>query len=161
MTRVWASFDNNVYDFTDYVYTQTFQQDASSEYDFLNDDIINIFKERAGQDVTGPLNQVLAGLDEDTVQSNLNCMNNAFKVGEVDFRKSPRCLVQNYMLLAFSSIVIATIAAKCKCHVIHIEQSDDYYPLFNLYSLSCFATDIQAITGNAGQICHLSSSLLY
>lgn len=36
-----------------------------------------------------------------------------FYMGETDFRKTPRCQVQNTLLLVFSSLLIATIAAKC------------------------------------------------
>lgn len=83
-------------------------------YQFLDTDITDIFEQQAGQDITDPLNAVLAKKDEATVQRNMACLNNAFMVGETDFRKSARCQVQNYLLLAFSSVILATIASKCE-----------------------------------------------
>ena len=83
-------------------------------YNFLDPDIVSVFQEQAGQDITNSLNAVLAKKDELTVQRNMACLRNAFYLGETDFRKTARCQVQNYMLLAFSSIILATIALKCK-----------------------------------------------
>lgn len=59
------------------------------------------------------MNKIFAGMSSENVTSHLNCLNTAFYVGQLDFRDSARCLVQNYLLLAFSVIIITTIAAKC------------------------------------------------
>ena len=60
------------------------------------------------------MDQALEGMSGDAQQQTLECLNNAFYVGETDYRKSARCTVQNYLLLAFSIILITTIASKCK-----------------------------------------------
>ena len=95
--------------------TATLNQGATNSYQFLNTDIVNIFKQQAGQDITQSLNKVLAGLDSGTVSANMNCIKNAFYLGGTDFRKTPRCQVQNYMLLVFTSIICASIVLKCEC----------------------------------------------
>lgn len=87
---------------------------GSNMYQFLDTDITDVFQQQAGQDITNSLNAVLAKKDQATVESNMACLGNAFLVAETDFRKSARCQVQNYLLLAFSSIILATIASKCE-----------------------------------------------
>lgn len=90
----------------------TFQGDQ--EYSFLNSSITDIFKQQPGQDISSQLDAVIAQMDPNTAQLNTACLKNNFFVGEVDFRKTPRCQVQNYLLLAFSSLIFVTIGAKCK-----------------------------------------------
>jgi chitin synthase len=64
------------------------------------------------------MNNLLAAMPSANQTSTMNCLNNAFFVGDVDFRLTARCLVQNYLLLAFSIILITTIAAKCQFMVV-------------------------------------------
>lgn len=98
---------------TDYIYTLKQQSDATSIYSFLDSDIVDVFKQQAGQDITKDLNAVLSGKDADTVGKNIQCLKDAFSWGSVDFRKSPRCQVQNYLLLIFSGILMASMLLKC------------------------------------------------
>lgn len=90
------------------------QQDATSKYAFLDEDIVSVFKSQAGQDITKSLNAVLSGKDADTVGKNIECMKNAFSLGGVDFRETARCKVQNVMLLIFSGILMGSMGLKCK-----------------------------------------------
>ncbi|KAI5116392.1 hypothetical protein M0805_005329 [Coniferiporia weirii] len=111
IAKIWGIYESNVYDLTDYVYTLSlFNNDAS--YDFLDDDIVTVFKDQAGQDVTSALKKVLAAKSTDVVDANMNCLSNNFLIGETDFRKTPRCQVQNVLLLVFSIILMVTIGAK-------------------------------------------------
>jgi chitin synthase len=96
------------------VYTLGLQQDATSTYGFLDADIVAVFKQQAGQDITKSLDTVLSEKDTTTVANNMDCLNNAFYLGGADFRKTARCQAQNYMLLVFSSIVVASMVMKCK-----------------------------------------------
>ncbi|KAH8118887.1 chitin synthase [Phellopilus nigrolimitatus] len=111
IAKIWGLYKTSVYDLTDYVNTLTVMNNAAN-YKFLDSDIVDVFKERSGQDVTKALNAVLAAKDENTVSANMNCLQNAFFVAENDFRKTPRCQVQNVLLLVFSIILIVTIGAK-------------------------------------------------
>ena len=72
-----------------------------------------IFQQRSGQDVTTPLNAVLETMNSTYRAQNLACLNNAFVVGSVDFRKTARCQVQNWLLIFFSALLMASIALKC------------------------------------------------
>ncbi|KAH7928935.1 glycosyltransferase family 2 protein [Leucogyrophana mollusca] len=110
--RVWAIYDGSIYDLSDYVYTTTTIDEGVANYAFLNADLVAVFNEQAGQDITSALNQVLDTLDENTRSANMDCLQNAFYWGETDFRYTPRCQVQNYLLLTFSSIIMASMGLK-------------------------------------------------
>ncbi|KAG0695993.1 glycosyltransferase family 2 protein [Suillus ampliporus] len=110
--RIWAIWEGGIYDLTDYINTVTINQGATSLYQFLSTDVSDVFKQQAGQDITKPLNTALAGLDANTAAANINCLKNMFYLGETDFRNTPRCLVQNYLLLVFTSILCASIVLK-------------------------------------------------
>lgn len=113
--RIWAIWDGSVYDLSDYVNTVTLNQGAaSSPYQFLDTGITNVFKQQAGQDISSNLNKVIAGLNTTAAANNVNCIKNMFYLGEVDFRKTPRCTVQSYLLLVFTGILCASIALKCE-----------------------------------------------
>ena len=60
------------------------------------------------------MNDVLGGLDTTTREQNMNCISNLFYYGKPDFRKTPRCQVQNILLLVFSIILMVSIGIKCK-----------------------------------------------
>ncbi|ORY23277.1 chitin synthase-domain-containing protein [Naematelia encephala] len=115
-SKSWAIYKNKVYDLSDYLYTQQYYSSSSGtdlpNYSFLNTDLTNLFQTNAGQDITKQMTAVLAKLDTDDAANQLKCLDNAFFLGQTDFRKTPRCTVQNYLLLAFSIILISTIAAK-------------------------------------------------
>lgn len=110
MIVVW---DNSIYDLADYQNTVQLHPGAA-QYDFLNSDVSDLFKQRSGQDITKELNKALAGLDPTTRDQNVNCLNNMFYVGETDFRKTARCQVQNIILLVFSAILMASMGLKCE-----------------------------------------------
>lgn len=111
--RIWAVYSGTLYDLTDYVYTLNLQQSTSSTYGFLDSNIVAVFKQQAGQDITKSLNAVMDGMDANTVNMNLDCMKNSFSLGGTDFRGSARCQVQNDMLLAFTIILVASMVMKC------------------------------------------------
>jgi chitin synthase len=74
---------------------------------------VSVFKERSGQDVTAALNVVLDAMNSTYREQHMACLNTAFLVGTVDFRKSARCQVQNWLLIFFSALLMASIALKC------------------------------------------------
>ncbi|KAI0043471.1 glycosyltransferase family 2 protein [Auriscalpium vulgare] len=110
--RTWAVYDGSIYDLTDYFFTINANQGKMGSYTFLNSDITDVFQQQHGQDITKPLKKVLANLDATTVGQNMQCLENMFFVGEPDFRKTARCQVQNYLLITFSAIIMASIGIK-------------------------------------------------
>lgn len=113
-SSIWGIYQNDVFDLTPYVNTQTTFQNSDPRYEFLDSDIVDVFQQQAGQDITKTLNSVLATKNDTTQAANMACLKNMFFVGNTDFRKTPRCQVQNGLLLAFSVIIMTTIGAKCE-----------------------------------------------
>ncbi|RMZ75162.1 hypothetical protein DV737_g5424, partial [Chaetothyriales sp. CBS 132003] len=103
--RQWVIINKGIYDLTDYFYTLDLMDDSTT-YDFIPDDPADVVKSNAGSDVTSKWGTNAQYLNT------LNCMQNAFYVGKVDFRKSAKCEVNNYILLAFTIILCAVILTK-------------------------------------------------
>ena len=88
------------------------------KYDFFTSDLSTLFSTQAGQDITQSMNDVLAKMSTEDQQNSLQCLDNAFYVGEMDYRKTARCTVQNYLLLSFSIILMTVIGTKCESNQI-------------------------------------------
>ncbi|KAM6496484.1 glycosyltransferase family 2 protein [Amanita muscaria] len=112
IAKIWAVYQNTLYDLTDYVWTQNLTPANANTYNFLDSNIVNYFKQRSGQDITSVMQPVLNNMNKATRDSQMNCLNNYFKVGMTDFRKTPRCQVQQYMLIVASGILAASMAMK-------------------------------------------------
>ncbi|KAK0658415.1 Chitin synthase 6 [Lasiodiplodia hormozganensis] len=105
--RQWSIIDDKVYDLTDYFYTQDLY-DGDTTYEFLDSKVENLFKNNPGGDITDDWNN----LDDSVRLPNFQCIDNMFYVGEIDFRDSARCQVNNYILLAATIILCAVILIK-------------------------------------------------
>ena len=87
--------------------------DNDQTYQFLPTAVTDIFQDQVGQDIT----KAIDALDESTLNSTtktqtVQCLKNLFYRGEFDFRTTPKCTVQSWFLLAFTIVLIATIASK-------------------------------------------------
>lgn len=107
-----------MYDLSNYLYTVKYYSSSSGtdlpNYSFLNSDLSSLFQTNAGQDITSQMNAVFDKMSTENVTAHKTCLDRAFYLGELDFRLTARCTVQNYLLLAFSIILITTIATKCE-----------------------------------------------
>ncbi|KAL2825198.1 chitin synthase-domain-containing protein [Aspergillus cavernicola] len=103
--RKWAIAHNKIYDLTDYFYTLDQLNDLDT-YDFLPTDITDLFKNYPGTDISDKWPETAPFTDAAI------CMNHVFYKGEVDFRDSPRCTVNNWILLAFTILICAVILIK-------------------------------------------------
>lgn len=112
LCRIWAVYSGSLYDLTDYAWTLNLNQNTGP-YEFLDDDLVDVFRQRAGQDVTTALNAVLNAMNTTYREQHMACLNTVFLAGEVDFRKTARCQVQNWLLIFFSALLMASIALKC------------------------------------------------
>lgn len=79
-------------------------------YAFLDQSLSNLWQQRPGQDITQIVKDLK--LDPNVLATNMACIENLFYVGETDFRLTPKCQVQPYLLLSFSIILVTTIFAK-------------------------------------------------
>ncbi|KAJ9605554.1 hypothetical protein H2200_010211 [Cladophialophora chaetospira] len=103
--RQWVIIHNRIYDLTDYFYTLDLMNNFGT-YKFLPDDVTSLIQSNIGSDITSSWGTNAA------FQNSLNCMDNAFYVGKVDFRDTPKCQVNNYVLLSFTIILCAVILIK-------------------------------------------------
>lgn len=103
--RNWVVVNKEIYDLTNYFYTLGVM-DNYPTYQFFPSKVTDLVKNNPGEDVT---NQWETG---SAWQNSQNCLRNAFYVGKVDFRDTPRCQVNNYLLLAFALVLCAVILVK-------------------------------------------------
>ena len=93
--------------------TLTINQNTGS-YAFLDNGLVSVFRQQSGQNITKPLNVVLNSMTAANRQLHMACLNNAFLAGEVDFRKSARCQVQNYFMIAASVVLMMALVLNCE-----------------------------------------------
>lgn len=108
--KPWAIYNKNVYDLTDYMYTLKLGK-GDTRLTILNNDIVDIFKNNPGKDVTALIDEKFKD-KENTKKRNMNCINNLFFIGIADFRKEARCQFNSYLLPIFAGIMCAIILTK-------------------------------------------------
>lgn len=116
LNHPWFIYENKVYELSDYLKTQ----DNHAEYinwAFLNPDIVNLVKTKPGQDLTDDLNKLLTKAAGNMTQSailrnNMNCLNNRFYAGIVDFRDSAKCQANRWIMMAFTIMICSVILIK-------------------------------------------------
>ncbi|KAF4619536.1 hypothetical protein D9613_004681 [Agrocybe pediades] len=109
--RVIGIYNTQVFDITDYVFTLEQSQNNPSNA-WMDEDLVAVFTQRSGQDITKALDAVYASMDPNAVSQHKTCLENVFLAGQADFRKSARCQVQNYLLIIMSVILMLAIALK-------------------------------------------------
>ncbi|KAK2463731.1 hypothetical protein APHAL10511_004224 [Amanita phalloides] len=112
IAKIWAVYKGGLYDLTDYVHTQSMSGTNAQTYDFIDPDLVSLFKQRTGQDVTSTMQPILDAMGPANQTLQLNCLNNFFKLGGTDYRKTPKCQVQQWMLIAASAVLMASMALK-------------------------------------------------
>lgn len=106
--RMWFIYENGIYDLTDYFHTQSVYQGDTS-YKFFPSDFETMVTENPGLDITSNINSWSNSTGK---SATLQCLNNYFYIGLLDFRDEPRCQVNNYILLAFTIILCTVILVK-------------------------------------------------
>jgi chitin synthase len=114
--HMWVIYKGAVYDLTDYVYTIDANEDVPI-YHFLNSQMVQVVKNYPGTDVTEKWDDLIKkAVGNQTLSDNLgnslNCIRETFYVGIPDFRSSPQCQVNSWLLLAFTIIICAVILVK-------------------------------------------------
>ncbi|KAF2861641.1 glycosyltransferase family 2 protein [Piedraia hortae CBS 480.64] len=108
--RMWFIYHNGIIDLTDYFYTLKLENNLPY-YKFLPTAMTDLVEANPGSDLSKKFDELLATRNS-TYTKSLKCMNERFYVGKIDFRKSAKCQVNNYILLAFTIVLCATIAIK-------------------------------------------------
>jgi chitin synthase len=76
----------------------------------MQNDVVSVFQQRSGGDVTNALNGL--GLSKDTLARQKICLRNLFFIGKVDHRNSVQCQFSRYILLALSIVMVSIIGFK-------------------------------------------------
>ncbi len=108
-----AVYNDRIYDLSDYLATLT-ASNGGGGYDYIDKDVLSLFKQQAGQDITKPMDALFAAMSDHDVKAHKACLNNRFMYGKTDFRLTPRCTVQGYLLIVASVIIALTILVKCE-----------------------------------------------
>lgn len=103
--RQWVILHGKVYDLTDYFHTVDIQ-DKIPLYTWLPDDVSELIQNNPGNDITDQWKNTA------NFTKAYGCMENVFYTGKLDFRKSAKCQVNNYILLAFTIILCTVILVK-------------------------------------------------
>lgn len=112
--RTALAINGRVYDITDYLSTANYygSGSASSDYNFLNSAVVEIFKKFSGTDATDNWNKYKSAMSAEEQAMNMNCLDNFFYIGQVDERETPRCTFSNYLLLAFALVMCLVTLVK-------------------------------------------------
>ncbi|ORX48286.1 hypothetical protein DM01DRAFT_1309811 [Hesseltinella vesiculosa] len=115
--RTWAILNGSVYDLTTYVLGGRTTiappgqaPPGNTDTNFMSDQIVNLFRQNAGQDISGAWQNL--NLDADTKQRQLVCLRNLFFAGLVDNRNSPKCVFSEYLLLIVTCFLCLVIVFK-------------------------------------------------
>lgn len=111
--RNWAIWNGDVYDLSAYFQTQTNEANADT-YAFLYSDLTSLWQAQSGQDITSDVNSVLSKMNTTYAEANIQCIKNLFYWGTTDFRDTPRCQVQNILLIVASGVIMSSMAIKCE-----------------------------------------------
>ncbi|KAL8917759.1 MAG: hypothetical protein Q9172_005696 [Xanthocarpia lactea] len=103
--RQWVILRGTVYDLTDYYHTVNLKGTDPS-YTWLPEDVSDLIKSNPGSDITDKWKNTA------NFTKAFGCMDNVFNKGKLDFRKSAKCQVNNYILLAFTIILCTVILVK-------------------------------------------------
>ncbi|KAL8902832.1 MAG: hypothetical protein Q9207_004344 [Kuettlingeria erythrocarpa] len=103
--RNWVILNGWVYDLTDYYHTIEVK-DKNPLYTWLPPDVSKMITDNQGMDITDIWKTT------NNFKAAYGCMENVFKAGKLDFRKTAKCQVNNYILLAFTVILCTVILVK-------------------------------------------------
>lgn len=104
-SRYWVIKDEKIYDLTDYFYTLKMMNNIDT-YSFLPSSITELVKSNPGTDVTDKWPNTTETREAQ------KCLDYVFYKGKVDFRDSPRCTVNNWIMLAFAILICSVILIK-------------------------------------------------
>jgi chitin synthase len=115
--KTWVIYNNQVYDFTDYIKQNFFtlpssdgqlSQDTKS---FLDPTFVELVTAGNGKDITQQFDKLYSS-NGALKTITLGCMNQIFYRGKVDDRNSFRCMFSSYVLLALSVFIFLILFAK-------------------------------------------------
>ncbi|EEP81670.1 chitin synthase 6 [Uncinocarpus reesii 1704] len=111
-----AVLKGTVYDLTNYMAGGRYTKGPDGkpkpgvDVDFLDSGVVQLFQQKSGHDITEFFNRLPLST---TQRYDMEvCLNNLFKVGQVDTRNSTQCLFSQYFVLAISALLASIIGFK-------------------------------------------------
>lgn len=108
LNHMWFTIKDKVYDLTDYFKTLDAMNNLA-QYSFLDSTLVDLVKSNAGTDLSDDLTDKL---NATALSYNMQCLENLFFVGKTDFRDTPKCRVNDWILLAVTIILCLVIVVK-------------------------------------------------
>ena len=105
-SRQWVILHDSIYDLTDYFYTKK-TEGSIPMYSFIPEEVSDLIQQNAGSDISSQWKN-----NDIKYQKSLECMKGVFYEGKTDFRQTPKCQVNNYILLAFTIVLCVVILTK-------------------------------------------------
>lgn len=111
-SKTLVIINKKIYDLSNYFITQDKFPSSSSDYykkySFFPSKVEDMFQDYSGQDITDRFK----ALDRDTQEDVMQCLDNAFKYGDLDFRHTAKCQAANVILLAMAGILTSVTLIK-------------------------------------------------
>lgn len=111
-SRYWFIINDYLYDLSGYVVLGSYP--VTLQYKFLGDTFNKLIVQASlgsGADMSKAYNSLLAKNRSSTLAA-MNCLNNLFKIAQVDHRKDAQCVVTNWILLSASIVIACAIGFK-------------------------------------------------
>ncbi|KAI9266112.1 chitin synthase-domain-containing protein [Sporodiniella umbellata] len=118
-TRTWAILNGSIYDLTFYVkgirhiqlpQNTTGINTTNADPDYMSPDVVKLFSENAGKDISSLWNSL--DMPYDTRLRQEVCLRNLFYAGSLDYRNSPTCIFSEYLLLIVTIFLCLIIVFK-------------------------------------------------
>ncbi|KAI8047961.1 P-loop containing nucleoside triphosphate hydrolase protein [Gilbertella persicaria] len=106
------AINGKVYDIQDYTNTVSIYGSTNAEYSFLNEVVTDFFNNYRGTDATEAWNTYKNKMTSEEQDMNMACLDNYFMIGQVDERKTARCMFTNYLLLVLACFMVSVTVVK-------------------------------------------------
>jgi chitin synthase len=118
--RAVAIYNGMVYELSTYIKEggggtrppNGYQLPSDTDRQFMAGQIVSLFQQNSGKDVTKLLDDLSGSIGPDVVARQKTCLRNLFLIGKVDNRNSAQCQFSKYILLVLSIIMVSIIGFK-------------------------------------------------
>ncbi|PVU92514.1 hypothetical protein BB561_003778 [Smittium simulii] len=123
--------------------------------DFIPTDIFLMFQSNPGKDVT-QLWERYEKISPQNAKTLYHCLRGAFYIGKVDLRKSLRCYIANYMLLAGSVFIVSIIFFKFIASIrLGMSKEPDTPSMYVVCNVPCYTEGEESLRETIDSIARL------
>lgn len=161
-TRRWAILDNEVYDLTFYTMGGRHIQapegqnvSGNTSTDFMDNSIVDLFRQKAGQDITEYWNAL--PLDANVKYQQKVCLRNLFYAGTVDQRNSAKCIFAEYLLLIVTVLLCLVVVFKFLAALqFGTRREPEVHDKFIICQVPCYTEDEESLRKTIDSIATLN-----